>query len=70
MSIQSKGAPFGQSVWGLVLAMVVAVVLVGAYFDGSDSVTRGAFAVAALVVLGRQIRAFRRRTQFGRGTAA
>jgi hypothetical protein len=69
LSIQSKAAPFGRGVWGLVLALIVAAVLVGAYVDGPRSLPRGAFAVGALAILGRHILTFRYRKSFGRGTA-
>jgi hypothetical protein len=58
MSPHVRRVPFGSGVWGVVLASTIAIVLVTAYIQGPRSVTRGAFAVAAVAVLGRQLAAF------------
>ena len=53
--------PFGDSVWGVAAASVLAIVLIFDYVQGPRSLIRGAFAVAALAVLMRQVQVFRSR---------
>jgi len=60
-SVRLGKLPFGDGIWGVAAASVLAIVLILAYLLGPRSVVRGAFAVASLVVLARQVQAFRRR---------
>jgi len=57
--VQLRNDPFGRGVWGVAVAAVIAVVLVLAYLEGPRSLTRGAFALAALALLWRQVQALR-----------
>jgi hypothetical protein len=59
MSNQLRTIPFGHGVWGVVVASIIAIILVLAYLEGPQSVVRGAFALGALALLGRQLRALR-----------
>ncbi len=61
ISNQLRRVPFGHGVWGVVAALIIAVILVFAYVEGPRSVTRGAFAVGALALLGGQLQVFRSR---------
>jgi hypothetical protein len=58
MSAHVSKVPFGSGIWGVVLASAIAIVLVFTYVQGPRSLTRGAFAVAAVAVLARQMAAF------------
>ena len=60
-SVRLGKLPFGDGVWGVVVASVLAIGLILAYVLGPRSVVRGAFAVAALAVLVRQVQVFRSR---------
>jgi len=60
-SIRLGTLPFGDGVWGVVATSVIAIALVLAYILGPRSVTRAAFALAALAVLVRQVQVFRSR---------
>ena len=60
ISDQLRKVPFGNGVLGIVVASIIAIVLVVAYVVGPRSVTRGAFAVGALALLGRQVQSLRR----------
>jgi hypothetical protein len=50
-------APFGTGIWAVVVTSVIAVILSFAYFD-QPSIVRGAFAIGALALFGRQLRTF------------
>jgi hypothetical protein len=60
VEVQLRNDPFGRGVWGVVVAALIALVLVLAYLEGPGSLTRGAFAFAALVLLWRQVQVLRR----------
>jgi hypothetical protein len=61
-SDQLRNGPFGHSAWGVVVTSILAIILVLAYVEGPPSATRGAFALGALVLLGRQVQALRIRS--------
>jgi hypothetical protein len=55
-SDQLRNGLLGHSEWGVVVASLPAIILVLAYVE-DPSATRGAFALGALVLLGRQVQA-------------
>jgi hypothetical protein len=57
---QFRNIPFGRSGWGLIAALVVAIILVLAYVE-DPRLMKGAFALGSLALLGRQFRTFRSR---------
>jgi hypothetical protein len=58
-SAQLRNGPFGHGAWGVVVASILAIILALAYVDVPRSATRAAFALGALVLLGRQLQALR-----------
>jgi hypothetical protein len=58
-SDQLRNGPFGHSAWGVVVALILAIVLALAYVEGPRSATGAAFALGALALLGRQLQARR-----------
>lgn len=65
-SDQLRNGPFGHSAWGVVVASILAIILALAYVEGPRSVTGAAFALGALVLLGRQLQALRVRSEGSR----
>lgn len=64
ISDQLRRVPFGAGISGVVVALVIALILVFAYVQ-HPGLTRGAFALGALALFGRQFLALRSRRRRG-----